>query len=116
MIKPYLEEVVKKIEAERERQIEIVKERVTREKIIPFNQEIDKAREKAIAELQESLNAAIVAHQERFAKEKNSLIEAGERKKSENANTVITTEVGIVTIEYDRAITKLKEQIEEVKE
>lgn len=116
MIKVYLEETVEKIKAERERQVAIVKEKVTREKIVPFNQEIDRAREKAIAELQSKLNSAIVAHQEQFAKEKQALIEAGEKKKTENANTVITTEIGVVTIEYDRAISKLNEQIQEIKE
>jgi hypothetical protein len=116
MIKVYLEETVEKIKAERERQVAIVKEKVTREKIVPFNQEIDRAREKAIAELQSKLNSAIVAHQEQFAKEKQALIDAGEKKKTENANTVITTEIGVVTIEYDRAISKLNEQIQEIKE
>ena len=69
-IKVHLEQAVKSLEAEKQTVVNAVKEKVTREKIVPYNQEIDLARDKAIAEKQASFNATIVAHQERFAKEK----------------------------------------------
>jgi hypothetical protein len=108
-----LEQAIKNLEAEREREVAIIKEKATREKIVPFNQEMDIARDKAIAEKQQALNATIVAHQEQFAKEKQEIVAAAEKKKQENANSVITTEAYTVTVKYDKAISKLKEQISE---
>lgn len=115
-IKMHLEQTVKALETEREKEVAIIKERVTREKIIPYNQEMDIARDKAIAEKQQALNETIVSHQEHFAKEKKEIIEAAEKKKAENATAVITTESYTVTVKYDKAIAKLKAQIDELKE
>jgi DNA-directed RNA polymerase len=115
-IKAHLEQAIKSLEIEREKEVAIIKERVTREKIVPFNQEMDIARDKAIAEKQQALNATIIAHQENFAKEKKEIIEAGEKKKEKNATAVITSEAYSVTVNYDKAIAKLKEQIAELKE
>ena len=44
------------------------------------------------------------------------MIEAGEKKKQENAAMVLATETSVVTIKYDKAIAKLKEQIEDINE
>ena len=115
-IKAHLEQTIKALEVEREKEVAIIRERVIREAINPFNQEMDIARDKAIAEKQQQLNATIVAHQEKFAKEKQEIFEAAEKKKAENATAVITTEAYTVTVKYDKAISKLKEQIEELKD
>ena len=87
-IKMHLEQTVKALETEREKEVAIIKERVTREKIIPFNQEMDISRDKAIAEKQQALNETIVSHQEHFAKEKKEIIEAAEKKKAENVSGI----------------------------
>lgn len=115
-IKTYIEEAIKKIEAERDREVQTIKERVTREVILPYNAEIDKAREKAVAEEQAKLSKNISSLQENFAKQKTQLIEAGEKKKADNANRVISTETSIVCAKYDKVIWKLKEQIENINE
>lgn len=115
-IKLHLEQAVKSLEAEKQTVANSVKERVTREKVLPYNREIDIARDNAIAEKQATLNATIVSHQEKFAKEKQEIISAAENKKAENANSVITTETYTATVEYDKAIAKLNEQIAELKE
>lgn len=115
-IKIHLEQAIKSLEAEREREVAVIKERVTREKILPFNKEMDIARDKAIAEKQQALNATIVAHQEQFAKEKQEIIDAGEKKKADNATSVIATETYSVTVKYDKAITALQNQIEKLEE
>ena len=115
-IKAHLEQAVKNLEAEKQTVANAVKERVTREIILPYNKEIDMARDKAIAEKQAALNAAIVSYQEQFAKEKQEMISAAENKKAENANAVITTETYTATVEYDKAIEKLNEQIAKLKE
>ena len=113
-IKAHLEQTIKALEAERDREVSLVKDRVMREKIVPFNQDIDVAREKAIAELQSTLNGKIVALQESFAKDRQALVDAGEKKKQDNASMVLATETSVVTIAYDKAICKLKEQIAEL--
>jgi hypothetical protein len=115
-IKTHLETAVKALEAEREREVAVIKDKATREKIVPFNRDLDIARDNAIAEKQTALNATILAHQEQFAKEKKEIIDAAEKKKVDNATAVITAEAYTVTVQYDKAIAKLKEQIEGLKE
>lgn len=115
-IKSIYEQAIRSLEAEKQSVANAKKEQVMREKILPFNQELDRAREQAIAEKQQELNASILAQQERFAKEKQDIIEAGEKKKSENANTIITTETYAVTVEYDKAIAQLNEKIANLKD
>lgn len=115
-MKSIFEEAIKKLELERDRKAAEVKEKVTRESIVPFNAEIDRAREKAIAELQSSLNSSIASLQAQFAEQKSSIIAAGEKKKSDNASAVITSATYSVTIEYDKAISALRKQMEEINE
>lgn len=110
-IKVILEQAKKNLEIEKDREIATVKDRVTRERILPFNQDIDNAREKAIQELQSKLNSDIIARQEKFAKEKQALIEAGEKKKKDNAEMVYATETSTVALAYDTAIRECEEKI-----
>ena len=115
-IKSHLEQAVKNLEAEKENEVRIIKEKVTREKIVPYNQEADKGRDLAIAELQQNLNEDITARQAKFAKEKQEIVEENEKRKENNANAVLATEAYTVTVKYDKAISKLNEQIAELKE
>lgn len=115
-IRSYLEQTVRTLEAEREREVQIIKERVTREKILAYNQEADKGRDLAIAELQQNLNEDIAKRQEKFAKEKQAIFEENEKRKEKNANAVLATETYEVTGKYDKAIAKLHEQIADLKE
>lgn len=115
-MKAIIEEAIRKLEAERDRKANEVKDVVTREKIIPFNADIDKAREKAIAELQGRLTEAIAALQKQFEKEKADIIAAGEKKKADNASAVITSATYSVTVEYDKTISALRKEAENIKE
>lgn len=115
-IKVYLEETIKRLQVERDRAVATVKEKVTREQIVPFNIEIDKARDSAIAQRNEELNAEIKARQEAFSVERQSFIESAEKKKNEHAQAVIETETAIVVAEYDKHIKRLTEQLSEVSE
>ena len=115
-IKTYLEETLRKIESDKARAIASVKEKVTRELIIPFNAEIDKSRDAAIAQKQAEMNSNIASLQENFAKERQAYIEAAEKKKQENCTAVIATETAVITAEYDKHIAKLVAQIKEIKE
>ena len=46
-IKNILQSTIAQIKASEEREVQLVKDRVMREKIIPYNQELDQARQKA---------------------------------------------------------------------
>lgn len=115
-IKVHIEEAIKKLQIEKERAVVSVKERVTREQIVPFNMEIDKARDSAIAQRNEELNEDIKARQEAFALERQSFIESAEKKKADNAKTLLETETAIVAAEYDKHIERLRELLKEVNE
>ena len=114
--KVHIEEAIKKLQIERERAVVATREKVTREQIIPFNLEIDKARDSAIAQRTEELNAEIKAKQEAFAQERQSFIDSAEKKKADNSKMLLETENAIVVSEYDKLIAKLRELVEEVKE
>ena len=115
-IKSNYEQIIKNLEAEKEREVAIIKDKVTREKIVPFNQEMDIARDKAIAEKQQELNNDVSALQDKFVKEKQEIFAAAEKKKSDNAASVLATETYVVTGKYDKEISYLKERVANLKE
>ena len=115
-IKVYLEETVKRLQIEREKAIATVKEKVTREQIVPFNVEIDTARDKAIAQRNDELNEEIRERQEAFAAERQSFIDSAEKKKNEHAHAVIEVETALAVVEYDKHIKRLTEQLSEISE
>ena len=110
-IETHFETMIKNLEAEKEREAALVKEKAMREKIVPYNREIDIARDKAIAEKQEALNQAISTQQEIFAKERQKIVDAAEKKKQDNMNSVLATETYTVTGVYDKEISFLKERL-----
>ena len=115
-IEKHLEQVINSLEAERNTVINATKDKVMREKIAPYNQEIDNALACAIMEKQSALTANIATLQENFAAEKKQMAEAAERKKAENASAVITAETYAVTVEYDKEISYLKDRVNRLKQ
>ena len=122
-----LETTIKSYESEKAQKIAAVKERATREKIVPFNTEIDNYRAKAINELNNELNAKITEiNSEASAKiaelrkgyeaKKNELVSMGEEKKRTNAETVIATETAAVSVEYDEFISELNAILSKMKQ
>lgn len=116
MLKQIIEEAIRKTEAAKEQKEREIKDRVTREKIIPYNAEIDKARNEAISQLQGTLDRDIVALRSKFDNERTKLVEAGEKKKAENAKIVIEAEVAAVVAPYNVILNGLHQQLEKVKE
>lgn len=110
-IKDHLEQAVRNLEAEKEREVNIIKEKATREKIVPYNQDADKGRDLAIAELEQGLNEDIAKRQAKFAEDKKAIVEENEKRKNNNATAVIASETYTVTCKYDKAICHIKEQI-----
>lgn len=115
-IQVHLEQAIKNLEAEKQREVSVIKEKVNREKIVPYNQEADNGRDLAIEELQKCLNDDITALQEKFLKEKKAIFEENEKRKEKNANAVLASETYAVTGKYDKAMAKLREQIADLKE
>lgn len=115
-IKEILMQAVAQLEREHQQQVEVVKQRVMQEEIAPFNRDIDISREKAVTQLTEELNKNIALLQEKYQKDKAELFEAGERKKKENMEAVISTATCSVNVSYSQQISKIKSQIEEMGE
>lgn len=116
MIKVYLEQAIKSILADKEKKISEIKDRVMREKIVPFNSEVDKYRAKALSEIDMECNSKISEIKQEYEKRKQELVTLGENKKKENYETLLASEISVVSIEYDEAVSKLNAQISEIKE
>jgi 3-dehydroquinate synthase class II len=116
MVKQVYQNAINQLASEKDRQVALVKERVTREVIIPHNNEVNQSRDKAIAELTATLNAEIAKLQQKFAVEKQALIDVGEKNKAEFAENTLATESAIVSAKYDGAIHELEALIAKIKE
>lgn len=115
-IRQHFETALNGIQAEKERAISASRERVTREKIIPNNNAVDTKRNDAINELTQRHNQEIAKMQEAFNAEKQSIIAASEKSKSDFATAAIESEAALVSVAYDNAIHALKKQLSEIKE
>lgn len=107
---------IAEIKALEEGKIKEIKEKVNREKILPYNQELDQARAKAETELVNNLNSNIKALQEQFAKDKQLLIDKGEKKKAEYFNQVMQNETYAITSECEKQIAKINSLIKDLEE
>ena len=126
-IKQFLEEAMNKVIIERDREVAIVKQKCTQEKIVPHNAEIDSACNNAIAKLQKEFtdkssaeqqahNARISALQQEFAEKKKEIADAGIAEKEEFAKVTIATDTAEIMVKYDSAIAKIREQIQDLEE
>lgn len=116
MVKEYLLQAVKGIEAERDRKVAEVKDRIVREKLAPYNADVDEKRAKALRELDNELNVKMVELKREYDAKKQELIRLGEENKQKNADSVFASELAVVTIDYDAHIAKLNAQLAEIKE
>lgn len=116
MIKPYFEQLIKQIEMEKEKETAPIKDRLIREKISPYNADIDTARAKALAETDNKYNIQIAELKKKCEEEKQQLIKLGEDNKKANMETVFATELVVYTAKYDKEIAKLKAQLAEIEE
>lgn len=112
MINAYIEQAIRGIEAEREQQIAGIKATIMRDKVAPQNAEIDGKRDLALQELQTKLNQDIAERQEKFAAERQAIIEASEQQKTANADALIAAETAGITAEYDAKLVELRKLIE----
>lgn len=110
-IKQHLQNALAGIKADKERAIATAKEKTMRENIVPKHNELNKARDEAIAKITETHNSKIAEMQDRFNADKQEFINATEKKKAELTNSMIECAVATVNVEYDKAIATLEKQI-----
>lgn len=115
-MKAILEQAIKSIEAKRDNETAVIKDRIVREKIAPFNAEVDAMRAKALQEIDVELNAKIADLKVAYEEKKQDLIRIGEEKKKENMESVLASELAVITVKYDTEIAKLNAQLAEIKE
>lgn len=99
-INAYIDQAIRNIEAERDQQIAAKKAEIMQEKVVPKNAEIDQKRDNALNELQE-----------KYAIDRQAIIGASEKQKTENANAIINAETASISYEYDIKIAELKKII-----
>lgn len=113
MIKDYLQNAIAGIEQEKANEIERVKAEIMQSKIIPYNVDVDNSRDKAINQLTEKLNQDTEALKAKYNAERQAIIDASEKSKSDNLNAVLATETYPITSKYDKVISDLRKQIDE---
>lgn len=115
-IRAIIESNVRTLENEKKQAVDAIRETVYREKVIPYNRDIDTARDKAIAELTAQLNADIAALQAKFATEKQAIYDAAEKNKADHAESVVAAETFMVAEKYDKIIASQNEILASMKE
>lgn len=116
MIRTHIEQAIRNLEAEKQQKLREVEQRVTQDKIAPYNKEIDTARDKAIQQLSTELNAQIKELQDNFALKKEEITAMSEQRKKEYANDVVFAEAGSLIAEYDYTIAELKKHLKDTQE
>ena len=115
-IKQHLEVALQSITSEMERAIATAKDKAIREKVAPNNAEIDRSRTEALNARTARLNEDIAKLQAEFNAERQAMMEASEKKKSDFATQVIETETSIVKAEYEAHLNALRKQIAQLDE
>ena len=115
-IKQHAENALKNMQAERDRELAIARERVTREKIVPNNQEVDSAMAKAMEEITKQRDEAISQVQAQFSDNRTALIEEAARQKNTFAERVMAEETAVINAKYDSAEADLAAIIEKYSE
>ena len=116
MVKEILENAVKQIEANRNQQLAVLAQKVRAEKVIPYNAELDKKRDRAISEEREKSNALIAQIQAEFNAKKEEIEKATEETKKAFEKSSIETACFEINKVCDNAIKALDAQISSTKE
>lgn len=101
---------------EKAQKVEQKKQVAMQEKIAPHNAEVDKKLADAIKELTEKHNAEVLNLESKFNSEKQQFINLATEEKRDFAEKTINAECELVRIEYDTAISHLREKIQENEE
>lgn len=113
MFKQVYQNAVAQIEANRQREIDVARQKAMQDQVVPFNRDIDNSLREAIAELQNQHNEKIAQLQKAFDSEKVSLTNAAAEKKHSFAEGAINSAVSVINAEADAAIAHLRKYIGE---
>lgn len=111
-IKQVYESAISKLEQQKNVELQSLRQKVLQEKILPFNAEIDKAYQTAVQKLSDEMNKKIVELQNQFARDKEALMQAGNKKKADNQESILASETSALAYLYDSSISELKKQID----
>lgn len=113
MFKQVYQNAVAQIEANRQREIDVARQKAMQDQVVPFNRDIDNSLREAIAELQNQHNEKIAQLQKAFDSEKVALTNAAAEKKHSFAEGAINSAVSVINAEADAAIAHLRKYIGE---
>ena len=114
----YIQSAIQQINAEQEREISTIRDKVTREKIVPFNQEVDHKKAVAVQKLNEwfeeqksietgAFNDRLAKLQAKYNEDKKFIEEKAEKEKQDNANAVIEMAIYEIRSKCEKTIAKL---------
>ena len=117
-ISKHIQSFIQLIKAEEQREVAVVKDKVTREKIVPFNQEIDRKKQESIELLNKwfdeqksietgAFNDRLAKLQAKYNEDKQIIEQTAEKKKTDNANAVIETAIYEIKSKCEKYIAKL---------
>jgi hypothetical protein len=112
-IKEIYAQAITALANEKAQEVEKIKQKVTQEKIVPHNLEVDKKLADAIKELTEKHNKSILNLQTAFNEEKQKFIEMATAEKKDFAEATINAECECVRCEYDNAINYVRTKIQD---
>ncbi len=116
MVKEILENAKRQIEAQRNQQLNVISQRVKVERVVPYNTELDKKKDRAIAEEREKANAQVAQIQAEFNAKKEEIEKATEETKKAFEKSSIETACAEINKACDDAIKALDNQIANTKE
>ena len=116
MIVEHIQQAIRAIEAQRNSCLENERQKLLSTVITPYNNEVNADLQKAIDELTANLNKDIASLQQKFDADKKALVDMAEQNKAEFANTTISSRLAIISVQFDRTIQGLTDQIEKLEE
>lgn len=112
MIKNVYENAIAQIEANKNRECEVAKQKAMQEKVIPYNAEVDASLRDAIAALQNQHNTKIMELQQAFDAEKKAMVEAATKRKNDFAESTMASVTSIIEHDANKAIAHLRQFID----
>lgn len=116
MIKEQIQQTINALQQEKLAALRNAEASIVNEKIAPYNAEADALKDKAIEQLTEQYNAAVVELKNNYAANRDAIIVANNKKKEDNKTAVIAAETASIRVKYDNAIAELEAYISKLGE
>lgn len=113
MIKNYIEQAIRNLEAEKAQKIGEAESRVLAGKVAQYYGEADKKRDAEVSELTISYNEAVSELQKKYSNDKQVILDKYAADKLAYKENAVLSETSTLAYEYDKHIAKLQEMIKE---